>query len=363
MAFDPLATLPPPATGPNGGLPMRGLGGSPAPAPAPAPAHIASISDDEPIPMDSYPAAATQPEPFVDKDFEIAQVADYGFTVDQARAALEITGSPRAAIQLLREQKAATRQAPGGQSAVENRSNTGKSRLRTPYNDEPRRRYSSSSGDDDGGDGHYYNPRRNDSSNSRGAQRAGNGADSLLASANEIGASVWKQANSWFETGKKKFMEMQETVTEQHWPVARADGGWSRPGRDAEYMSASSQRRRNYDTSSDDDDDHYPARKSPVEAAVPSVPGHLLVMCNTAKADANEKFKLGQFGDAIAGYTQAIAQVSQHSAQHPLLILLYNNRALAYTRNGEARMALTDCSQALQLCTAYQANGTIDLGD
>ncbi|KAJ2765181.1 auxilin-like clathrin-binding protein required for normal clathrin function [Coemansia nantahalensis] len=254
-----------------------------------------------------------------------------------------------------------------------------------------------------------------------------------MASANEFGASVWKQANSWLEIGKKKFMEVHDAVADQQWPGAR--GSWARPEQRTEYTSSPSQRFRDYgaSSSSDDDDDRYvsanrrgrqpvqhveaPTRASPrlhtepeavrdsrsrradaadllggmtgglgiareapvppakpqhlrpqptqqaaAKAAVPAVPGNALAACNAAKATANEQFKLGQFGAAVAGYTQAMAQVTSHSEQHPLLILLLNNRALAYTRNGEAKMALADCSQALALCAVYQANGTIELG-
>ncbi|KAJ2382090.1 hypothetical protein GGI23_007441, partial [Coemansia sp. RSA 2559] len=54
----------------------------------------------------NQPPVSGQSDSFADRDYEISQIVGYGFSVEQARAALEITGSVRAAVQLLREQQA-----------------------------------------------------------------------------------------------------------------------------------------------------------------------------------------------------------------------------------------------------------------
>ncbi|KAJ2807672.1 auxilin-like clathrin-binding protein required for normal clathrin function [Coemansia guatemalensis] len=457
MDFDPLAATQVSGTKPSTDLLMDGFGGQPTQA-STRPSMAAQTgkpkepwaanSDDEPIPMDPNPPLAAsgtgkEQKSFVDNDFEIAQIVDYGFTVEQAQAALEITGSPRAAIQLLREQT---------MQRSNSKTHSGKSRLRTPYRDDPDGS-NSSSDDDDGAGGFYYDdPRKSRNRGKMGntgakhdgplgqsSEKGGLGidADSLLASANELGTNIWNQANSWFAMGKKKFMEVQESIGDSR-PGKGSNGGWARPDYEAEYMGTPSRRYRD-DSSSSEEDTYVSANRrgkaatklpqsdsratsalrsssvrsaysarpspstadsiidtgdefgaisktpvlgpqqsrapsqgsgsisvtqkpSPKPAEVAVVPEQALVSSNAAKTAANEKFKLGQFGEAIAGYTQAISHVDQHSGQHPLLILLYNNRALAYVRDGEASKAVVDCSQALQLCLKYQANGTIDFG-
>ncbi|KAJ2309253.1 auxilin-like clathrin-binding protein required for normal clathrin function [Coemansia sp. RSA 2704] len=424
LDFDPLAAQSQPS---NSDLLLSAT----APAPPKAAQSVNSkpqealsfSSDDEPIPMEFE---QPQKESFADRDFEIAQVAGYGFSIEQSKAALEITGSPRAAIQLLREQQAAAtaRQAP---RRPEMQQRPAKSRLRTPYRDEPSRADSSS--DDDGNGFYYDNNRRHATRDLRQqSDQALSGADSLLASANELGTSMWKQANSWFAMGKQKLMEIQESVEQKRWP---GEGAGSRADYEAAEYGASpaQQRYRDYSDSSSDDEPYVsanrygrppakPSRQSELRqpmtrasdpiidmvdefdamptlkqqqqqtrpsvapsqskstaststaqpstrqstpAAIPSVAGHILLAASTAKTGANEQFKLGQFGEAILGYSAAIGQVMQHSDSHPVLILLLNNRALAYTRNGEAKMAIADCTQALQLSTRYLANGTIEL--
>ncbi|KAJ2818081.1 auxilin-like clathrin-binding protein required for normal clathrin function [Coemansia erecta] len=368
-------------------------------------------------------------EAFADRDFEIAQVAGYGFSVEQSKAALEITGSPRAAIQLLREQKAAARNAP--KPEMQQKPPAGRSRLRTPYRDEPGRADDSSSDDEL----YYDDPRHNRRheadrrrDNARPQQADQGGSDSFLTTANELGTSMLKQANSWFAMGKKKFMEIQESVEQRRWPGNDAEAEWNRADFEPGYAGSGSRRYRDYSDSSSDDEPYVsasrharqpaktfepfestkprqrpahaaepimdmmgdfdaapvaiprqqqprpsaapsqtqstptPARKQQSPAAIPIVSDNILVAATTAKISANAQFKLGQYGEAAAGYSVAISQVSQHSDSHPVLILLLNNRALAYARNGEAKMAVTDCTQALQLIDRFQTNGTIELG-
>ncbi|KAJ2079916.1 auxilin-like clathrin-binding protein required for normal clathrin function [Coemansia sp. RSA 988] len=456
MDFDPLAATQVTEPKLNSDLLMDGFGGQPTPASAhpsfPTQAGKAKEpwainSDDEPIPMDPNPPLAAsgrakEPKSFVDTDFEIAQIVDYGYTVEQAQTALEITGSPRAAIQLLREQQSVQQS--------NSKKSSGQPRQRTRYRDDPDD--SSSSSDDGAGEFYYDDARKShgrgkvdnrvanhDGTLGRSSGKGGLGvdADSLLASANELGTNIWNQANSWFAMGKKKFMEVQESIGERR-PGESSDSGWTQPDYNAEYMGTPSRRYRD-DSSSSEEDTYisanrrgkaatklpqsdsratsglhsssirsaYIARSSPnttdpiidtgdtfgaisktpvlgpqqsransqgsssvsttqqlsaTPAPVTAIPEQVLNSSNAAKTAANEKFKLGQFGDAIAGYTQAINYVDQHSGHHPLLILLYNNRALAHARDGEANKAVVDCSQALELCLKYQANGTVDFG-
>ncbi|KAJ1670317.1 auxilin-like clathrin-binding protein required for normal clathrin function [Coemansia sp. RSA 25] len=334
------------------------------------------------------------------------------------------------------------------QPALDPRKQQARANPRSAYRDNKSTRNGSgeeSSDDDDDGTGFYYDGPRRNASSARGRTAAGQSsppsssfaaasakvpsADKLLATANELGNNVWKQANSWFAIGKKKVMELQETVMDQRKPNVQDFNGASRSRTlESEYLP-STQRYRDYDSSSSDDQrDAYvsanrrgrqdawqpesrsaaaaatadlntsnarpdvaqslygqsrlrPARSpatpasalthspsftsnhspKPSPAPIPLVPDHALQESNAAKVAANEQFKLGQFGDAITGYTRAISSVSRHSSSHPMLIVLYNNRALAYVRNGEAKSASADCTLALDLCGQYQANGAIEL--
>ncbi|KAJ2500669.1 auxilin-like clathrin-binding protein required for normal clathrin function [Coemansia sp. RSA 1972] len=406
MDFDPLATQPK-QTGNDFGFGI--------PAHSTSKVQEAVSSDDEPIPMD----VGQSSEAFADKDFEIAQVAGYGFSVKQAKAALEITGSPRAAIKLLREQLSARNVQP----EMQQKPQASRSRLRTPYRDEPShtsyqdepshtsyqdepsRTYDSSSDDD-------YPRNRNTRNQHNGSQQTNQfSSDSILATANGLGTSMMKQANSWFAMGKKKFMEIQESVEQKRWP---GDGNAKWNPAEFEPQHAGPQRYRDYSDSSDDEpyvssnrhtrpkpfepakpveprsrpahvdapimdmmsdynvapapvpkqqsQSRTPASKQPSPTPIPTVAENILVAATLAKTSANEQFKLGQFGEAVSGYSVAISQVVRHSDTHPILIVLLNNRALAYARNGEAKMAVADCTQALQLSDRYQINGTVDLG-
>ncbi|KAJ2213049.1 auxilin-like clathrin-binding protein required for normal clathrin function [Coemansia sp. RSA 487] len=401
----------------------------------------------------SQPPESALSDSFADRDYEISQIAGYGFSVEQARTALEIAGSVRAAVQLLREQQAT-------ESHLKNQKTSRPARHKSTakYRDDFDGQNMSSDNSDTGGY-HYDDPRRRaDGSGttrptgkdqpSGSADRGG--TDAFMSTASEIGTSVWKQANSWFAMGKKKIIEIQETVMEQtNKPEMSMGFGGRRDGKQDAYVP-SAQRYRDYDSSSSDDEAAYiasnrrgiraiekvkqslaanagsgssykspsssangslaqnesildvdaevsnisttpvlgqkqfisqsssglhsgappkpprtaPQRSSPKAAAVnvPAVSDVVLQQANVAKVSANEKFKLGQFGDAIAGYTQAISYISQSSERHPVLIVLYNNRALAYTRNGEAKNALSDCSKSIGLCDIYQANGVIEAG-
>ncbi|KAJ2465607.1 auxilin-like clathrin-binding protein required for normal clathrin function [Coemansia sp. RSA 2322] len=412
------------------------------------PPDSASSSDDDPIPMDiGWPAQARQ-ESFVDMDFEIAQIVEYGFSAEQATTALEISGSTRAAIQLLREQQATMRQVAGKQTRLPQEPSLPRNQRQQQI--ERANQGESSSDEDVDAHGFSYKDRVRGSNNGRGQTSTQSSAfgkmpnsDKLLATANELGSTVWKQANSWFAIGKKKVMELQETVMDQSKSVTQGFGGASRNrSYESEYLP-STQRYRDYGSSSSDDDNEvymsanrrrtdrsdgktakalgsrpnndtarrgpaqmddsfsrmgsdagqpkartaYPqdclqqssqpslqpkpssqgfnssrassARPSP--APIPTIPDSTLRESASAKTNANEQFKLGQFGDAVEGYASAINSILRHTSVHPILIVLYNNRALAYARNGESKSAVADCSLALELCDQYQGNGTIEL--
>ena len=62
------------------------------------------------------------------------------------------------------------------------------------------------------------------------------------------------------------------------------------------------------------------------------------------KAIGGEKFKLGQYADAEAAYTTAIAALPD---SHLLLIPLYNNRALTRLKIGDYTGAVHDCSTVI----------------
>lgn len=89
------------------------------------------------------------------------------------------------------------------------------------------------------------------------------------------------------------------------------------------------------------------APKAPVMAAPPK-PFRTLVPASQTqistseryKAEGNEKFKLGQYGDAIARYSMAIDSLPQG---HLNLTVLHNNRATARLKNGEQRATIEDC--------------------
>ncbi|KAJ1953699.1 auxilin-like clathrin-binding protein required for normal clathrin function [Linderina pennispora] len=402
MDFDPFASPSQPA-------PKQPMA-APAPRPNAAATAPVLLDDDEPIPMDINPPPAASQPAGVDRDFEIAQIVEHGFSADQARSALELSGgSTRKAIQLLREQKSAERQ----------------------MHQQPSQRFHDESSDDDG-TGYSYNrqPRQP-------RDMFAGGPETLVAAANEIGASVWKQANSLFAFGKKKITEMQESLQDQRrrentdelwksgWPSnnpnmqryrddssdeeevyvsSRRRGGQParraepEPPRRAEPQLARSVGRTQQETSAFIDFGDVlesrpaaPQRRAqppPVSAArtaptqpprppqqrqppsaprsvqstpVPQLAANILRESRTIKSSANDKFKLGQFGDAIAGYSLAIRRVSQHTADHPILIVLYNNRALAYARNGEAKQSLADCTASLELYEKYRAHGSIAL--
>ncbi|XP_044277641.1 sperm-associated antigen 1 isoform X2 [Varanus komodoensis] len=68
------------------------------------------------------------------------------------------------------------------------------------------------------------------------------------------------------------------------------------------------------------------------------------------KAEGNELFKNGQFGDAVLRYTEAIENVVSSGIQSPEdLSILYSNRAACYLKEGNSVDCIQDCNSALEL--------------
>ncbi|XP_067323439.1 sperm-associated antigen 1 [Anolis sagrei] len=70
----------------------------------------------------------------------------------------------------------------------------------------------------------------------------------------------------------------------------------------------------------------------------------------TLKAEGNELFKNGQFGEATLKYSEAIDNVINSGIQCPEdLCILYSNRAACYLKEGNCTDCIQDCNSALQL--------------
>lgn len=82
-----------------------------------------------------------------------------------------------------------------------------------------------------------------------------------------------------------------------------------------------------------------------IRAAVP-VSSAALASAEQYKAKGTAAFKLGAYADAEAAYSQAISALPTN---HLLLVLLFNNRALARLRTGDSHGAEADASSSLSL--------------
>ncbi|KAG2178539.1 hypothetical protein INT44_001692 [Umbelopsis vinacea] len=67
---------------------------------------------------------------------------------------------------------------------------------------------------------------------------------------------------------------------------------------------------------------------------------------NDHKQQGNDFFKLGQYSEAEQAYSQAIMQLPE---RHDHLIILHNNRAAAFFKNGEYKRAVEDSNIVVQL--------------
>ncbi|XP_066480177.1 sperm-associated antigen 1 [Tiliqua scincoides] len=70
----------------------------------------------------------------------------------------------------------------------------------------------------------------------------------------------------------------------------------------------------------------------------------------TLKAEGNELFKNGQFGEAVLKYSQAIENATSSGIQSPEdLSILHSNRAACYLKEGNCVDCIQDCNSALEL--------------
>ncbi|XP_077990089.1 sperm-associated antigen 1-like [Glandiceps talaboti] len=68
------------------------------------------------------------------------------------------------------------------------------------------------------------------------------------------------------------------------------------------------------------------------------------------KNHGNELYKAGQYGEAIERYSKAIGKLKPERALHAVnLSVLYSNRAACYSKTGDCRLCIQDCSEALDL--------------
>jgi tetratricopeptide (TPR) repeat protein len=79
---------------------------------------------------------------------------------------------------------------------------------------------------------------------------------------------------------------------------------------------------------------------------VVEVNAQVMSKANAARAQGNEKFKLGQFGEAEEHYTTAIELLP---AGHDHQVLLCNNRAMARLKIGNYKKCVEDCNTAIGL--------------
>lgn len=119
----------------------------------------------------------------------------------------------------------------------------------------------------------------------------------------------------------------------------------------------------------------FPRPPSPVQLvqrqAVPASPTAIATAAKY-KTSGTEKYKLGQFGEAEAAYSRAIATLP---ASHLLLVPLYNNRALTRIKTGNQSGAVDDCTVVIELIgvsyntgletkvTREECGASVDLSD
>ncbi|RCH85965.1 hypothetical protein CU097_004530 [Rhizopus azygosporus] len=73
----------------------------------------------------------------------------------------------------------------------------------------------------------------------------------------------------------------------------------------------------------------------------------IIAKVKQAKEQGNEKYKLGQFGEAEEAYTRAIELLP---AGHDHQVILCNNRAMTRLKIGDYKKCIEDCDLAITLC-------------
>jgi tetratricopeptide (TPR) repeat protein len=74
-----------------------------------------------------------------------------------------------------------------------------------------------------------------------------------------------------------------------------------------------------------------------------NAPADVMRKVNEARNEGNDKFKLGQFGDAEVAYTRALELLPEG---HDHQVLLCNNRAVCRLKNGDYKKCIQDCDTA-----------------
>jgi tetratricopeptide (TPR) repeat protein len=158
----------------------------------------------------------------------------------------------------------------------------------------------------------------------------------LATAATDFGTQLFGTASSMFSYSKKKIGKAIKIAKENLAEVL--DDYDIAPSRKA-YKEPKELR----ESSFKDSDDEKP--KTPPRPTVYAT-AEQLQTAEDAKAKGNELFKRGQFSDAEACYTDAIAALP---IGHEFLLFLFNNRAAARLKTGDYRGVLADCDAVQQV--------------
>ncbi|CAK7199243.1 auxilin-like clathrin-binding protein required for normal clathrin function [Sporothrix eucalyptigena] len=95
-------------------------------------------------------------------------------------------------------------------------------------------------------------------------------------------------------------------------------------------------------------------RPSPVARQVPPVNSFVLQASAKHRADGAAHFKRGDYAAAHASYAASLTDIPQ---SHPLLVVLFCNRALTALKTGEPRQAVSDADAALAVIGPGKGEG------
>jgi tetratricopeptide (TPR) repeat protein len=158
----------------------------------------------------------------------------------------------------------------------------------------------------------------------------------LATAATDFGTQLFGTASSIFSYSKKKIGKAIKIAKENLAEVL--DDYDIAPSRKA-YKEPKEPRQSSFKDSDDE---------KPMKTPRPTVyaTAEQLQTAEDAKAKGNELFKRGQFSDAEACYTDAIAALP---IGHEFLLFLFNNRAAARLKTGDYRGVLADCDAVQQV--------------
>ncbi|KAJ8661766.1 hypothetical protein O0I10_002574 [Lichtheimia ornata] len=361
-------------------------------------------------------------------DMMVAQLMDMGFSDEQAKVALEVTGGNdlQDAIDLLvQNAEAVTIQQRASSPMETSRSDTTRARQSVFHDDNaPRRRPPPQD-----------QPRQPSSSDGSGATTPNfqQHKEKLVAQATELGGFLYKNASMFVKTGRERINKAVEDWQEQQRAEQRyrAEGRpkWMRDDINDDEMGAAATANRSReqytekfvdDDSSDEDpalerereiawkkeqeakrreyvqqmrrqqqqererierqqdENTYvsPSRRrampssrsssraqTPVKTTTSTTPmtppskkqrsrpvikasDDVMMRVNNARKMGNDKFKLGQFGEAEDAYTQAITMLPDG---HDHLVILCNNRAATRLKIGEYKKCIEDCVLVVEM--------------